>query len=98
MNRYLYLFAFFILFVLLWGGGTAWMIHKQYGNVQQKRAVVHLLQLPDLAMSTEAHCIRHRSLTNLFEVFGYGPSLLPYFPSTFIYAPPPYLNAKDQIQ
>jgi len=52
----------------------------------------------DLSLSTESHFIRHRSQTDLVEVFGMGPGLLPYFPSDFVYAPPPYLNAKDEIR
>ncbi len=98
MSRYAKGFALFIGLVAVWGVATFWLMEHRPHKLRQKRAVVRLLGLPDLAMSTEAHAIRHRSLSNLFDVFGYGPSLLPYFPSDFIYAPPPYLDAKDRIR
>lgn len=52
----------------------------------------------DTALSTEAHYIRHRSMTDLYEVFGMGPGLLPYFASDYTYAPPPYLNAHGELR
>ena len=54
--------------------------------------------MTDTALSTEAHFIRHRSLTDLYEVFGLGPGLLPYFASDYLYAPPPYLNACQEMR
>ena len=54
--------------------------------------------MPDTALSTEAHFIRHRSLTDLVEVFAQGPGLLPYFASDYTYAPAPYLHANGAIR
>ncbi|NPA03370.1 MAG: hypothetical protein GXO61_00750 [Epsilonproteobacteria bacterium] len=66
--------------------------------LQPKKRAVALITLPDLAISTEAHFIRHRTLSTLFDVFGISPSLPPYFPSDFVYAPPPYLRANGEIR
>ena len=52
----------------------------------------------DTALSTEAAFIRHRSLADLADVFGQGPGLLPYFPSDYVYAPPPYLRALEELR
>jgi hypothetical protein len=52
----------------------------------------------DTALVTEAQCIRHRSSTDLFAVFGQGPGLLLYFPSDFAYAPAPYLRALEELR
>ncbi|MRJ02056.1 MAG: hypothetical protein GXO19_04205 [Epsilonproteobacteria bacterium] len=52
----------------------------------------------DSALSTEAHFIRERSVTDLVEVFGQGPGLLPYFASDYTYHPPPYLNAHSRLE
>jgi len=73
-------------------------IFKNSIEIDSKQEIVKILKMPDLAISTEAHYIRNRSITDLFEVFGLGPSLLPYFPSEYIYTPPPYLNAGDYIE
>ena len=51
----------------------------------EKRLLVKKTALPDLALSTEAHFIRHRSLSDLFSIFSNAPMLLEYFPSTFVY-------------
>jgi len=67
-------------------------------SLNAKREAVKVLQLPDLSLSNEAQYIRFRSVCNLFDVFGLGPSLLPYFPSDFVYSPPPYLNANGEIK
>ncbi len=96
MNRhlkYLYIFLAILLFVGAW---EIFYLKNLKIDLAQKRDVVKALTMPDLSISTEAHFIRHRSITDLCEVFGLGPSLLPYFPSDFVYAPPLYLNAKGE--
>ncbi len=44
---------------------------------------VKLSTLPDLAISTEASYVRHRSLSNIFSIYKDDGSLREYFPSTF---------------
>jgi len=50
-----------------------------------KEELVALLGLPDLALVSEAHYVRHRSLSDVFSYFNESPELLEYFPSTFVY-------------
>ncbi|ARU48138.1 membrane protein [Sulfurospirillum diekertiae] len=50
-----------------------------------KKELVALVGLPDLALVSEAHYVRHRSLSDVFSYFNESPELLEYFPSTFVY-------------
>ena len=52
----------------------------------QKERLSALIGLPDLALVSEAHYVRHRSLSDTFSYFNESPELLEYFPSTFVYA------------
>jgi hypothetical protein len=54
-------------------------------SLLQKNLFVSILGLPDLAITTEAMYIRHRSLTTTFELFKDSPELREYFPSSFTY-------------
>ena len=54
-------------------------------NIASKEALVSIVGLPDLALVSEAHYVRHRSLSDVFSYFGDSPELLEYFPSTFVY-------------
>jgi len=54
-------------------------------SITCKESLVSLIGLPDLALVSEAHFIRHRSLSDVFSPFADGPELLEYFPSTFVY-------------
>ena len=53
----------------------------------QKKLFVKTIGLPDLAISTEAKYIRHRSLTSIGDIFSENPESIEYFPTTFVYAP-----------
>lgn len=50
----------------------------------KKMNFVSLSSLPDLAISTEANYVRHRSLSDVFGIYKDDSSLREYFPSTFI--------------
>jgi hypothetical protein len=50
--------------------------------------------LPDLAISTEASYVRHRSLSNVFSVYKDDGNLREYFPSTFTYSHSKIMNTK----
>ncbi len=53
--------------------------------LSEKKMFISHVGLPDLALVSEAHYVRHRSLSDVFSFFGDSPSLLEYFPSTFVY-------------
>jgi len=88
LNRYLKYLKIFSFMLVVLGAFEFIMIASKKQDIDAKIFAVKAVGMPDLALSTEAHFIRHRSLTDMVEVFGLGSSLLPYFPSTFVYAPP----------
>jgi len=53
-------------------------------SIEQKKSFVSLLGLPDLAISTEATFIRHRSVSSVFDVYKDDGVLREYFPSSFV--------------
>ncbi|MDD3324542.1 MAG: hypothetical protein PHN38_05425 [Sulfurospirillaceae bacterium] len=53
--------------------------------LSKKERFVGVVGLPDMAIVSEAHYVRHRSLSDTFSFFADAPSLLEYFPSTFVY-------------
>ena len=61
-------------------------------DIEDKNILVSSLGLPDLAISTEAMYIRHRTLSDTFSIFKEGPELKEYFPTTFIYSHSHILN------
>lgn len=76
---------FFILF-------TCSLIVLQVGYLKKntitsakQEIFVSLVGLPDISLVSEAHYVRHRSLSDVFSYFGDSPELLEYFPSTFVY-------------
>lgn len=54
-------------------------------SLKKKLSFVSLVNLPDLAISTEATYIRHRSISSVFEIYKDDGSLREYFPSTYVY-------------
>ena len=52
-------------------------------SLDKKREFLKLSGLPDLAISTEATYIRHRSLSNVGTIYKDDGSLREYFPSTY---------------
>lgn len=85
-SKYLLFLSLSIVLVTLF----QWGYFKRHSslNVQsiaQKKSLVSLIGLPDLALVTEAHYVRHRSLSDAFSFFADSPELLEYFPSTFVY-------------
>ena len=51
--------------------------------LEKKKLFVAVTGLPDLAISTEATYVRHRSLSDLFSIYKDDGSLREYFPSTY---------------
>lgn len=58
-------------------------LQREPAVVEKKKEFVALTQLPDLAISTEATYIRHRSLSSVFSIYKDDGELREYFPSTF---------------
>ena len=52
----------------------------------KKVEFVSISSLPDLAISTEATFIRHRSMSDMFSIYKDDGSLREYFPSTYTYS------------
>jgi len=52
-------------------------------SLDKKLAFVHITKLSDLAFSTEATYIRHRSLSSVFSLYKDDLSLREYMPTTF---------------
>ena len=70
---------------------------KREAATEIKQAAVRLIGLPDLALSTEARYIRHRSLSDFHSLFSEEGTLPEYFPSAFVYAFAPYQQADTRI-
>ncbi len=70
---------------------------EQAASASIKQSALELIGLPDLALSTEARYIRHRSLSDLHSLFSEEGTLPEYFPSAFTYALPPYQHADTRI-
>ena len=100
MNKNRLMLAFFAVFLavaVLEGVVLTILNRTQEAQEPVKQAAVRLTGLPDLAFSTEARFIRHRTLSDLHACFSEEGTLPEYFPSAFTYAPPPYQHANARI-
>ena len=61
-------------------------------NLAKKDILLKVVGLPDLAISTEAMYIRHRTLSDIFSLFKESPELREYFPTTYVYSHSHILN------
>ena len=82
--------AFFLwTFSLLFGFLAAEIFYlssiKNEESFGLKREFVATLGLSDLAISTEASYIRHRSLSDFFSIYRDDGTLRDYFASTYVY-------------
>lgn len=57
--------------------------NSNFEYTAKKQLFVQTVGLPDIAISTEANYIRHRSLGNVNQIFPDGLEHIEYFPSTF---------------
>ena len=86
MNRLSHYFlSLMFLLVFIFSLQTLYMYTTKNYNITSKNNFIKVVGLPDLAISNEAHFVRHRSLSDTFSLFSNGPELLEYFPSTFTY-------------
>ena len=95
MNKYLYtpktprlLFILFSLVAILVLEGIYLNATKTLSQETQtkRKEFVAISGLPDLAISTEATFIRHRSMSEVFSIYKDDGSLREYFPSTYAYS------------
>ncbi|DAB30939.1 MAG TPA: hypothetical protein CFH84_01370 [Sulfurimonas sp. UBA12504] len=78
-------YVFCALFVMI-GAELGYIYSTQIHHEQlldKKLAFVKLSGLPDLAISTEASYVRHRSLSTISSIYKDDGGLLEYFPSTY---------------
>ena len=54
--------------------------------LNSKQEFIKLVGLPDLAISTEASYVRHRSMSSMFSIFKDDGSLREYFVSTYAFS------------
>lgn len=82
------LYSFFILTALLFVEIGYLHATKSYDrqNLDTKRLFVKSVALPDLAISTEATYIRHRSLSDFFSIYKDDGALREYFTSTYVFS------------
>ena len=97
------------LLMVMWGVGMGllvgeYLFYNHFYSMSdsekaQKKHFSALVGLPDSALVSEAHYVRHRSLSTPFAFFNESPSLLEYFPSTFVYHHSPLFKmTPTQIQ
>jgi len=94
-NRSKLVFFVFISLIIVLSMIVLYIDNSQGIGVEKeakKYAFVELTALPDLAISTEATYIRHRSLSEVFSIYKDDGSLREYFPSTFVYSHSHILN------
>ena len=81
-----YLFFIFIAILILLGSELFYLQYTKtltQDTLEKKKLFVSICGLPDLAISTEATYIRHRTLTNVFAIYKDDASLREYMFSTF---------------
>ncbi len=78
-----YIFAF--LFVLIGMESLYFINHNSMSKEMRdkKNIFVSLVGLPDLAISTEATYVRHRTMATVFSIYKDDGTLREYFPSTY---------------
>ncbi len=65
-------------------------------TLNKKLLFVKMSGLPDLAISTEASYVRHRSLSDMFSIYKDDGNLREYFPSTFTYNHSTLINNQNR--
>lgn len=64
--------------------------------LDKKKEFVKSLGIPDLAISTEASYVRHRSLSDFFSIYRDDGTLREYFASTYIFSHSNIINNKSK--
>jgi len=97
MSKNLKIFTGFLLSLALFFGFEVVYLIQKDSQIGQKRAFVTKVGLPDIALSTEAKYIRHRSLSDIFSIFSEDPEGVSYFVTTYAYAPSPILKNTPSV-
>ena len=97
MSGSLKIFVLFLSFLTLFFGFEVVYLIQKDSKIEQKRAFVKKVGLPDIALSTEAKYIRHRSLSDIFSIFSEDPEGVSYFVTTYVYAPSPILKNTPSV-
>jgi len=63
----------------------------------KKNTFVAIVGLSDLAISTSATYIRHRSMSDIFSIYRDAPSLREYFPSTYAISHSHIINPHHRV-
>lgn len=85
-----FFFVFIVLFLLFFNIEILFLLKNKtltVEQIKQKKLFTHFVGLPDLAFSTEATYIRHRSLSDFFSIYKDDGSLREYMPTTYTIAP-----------
>ncbi len=89
------LFVMFLVTIFLFQSMYLFIFKGMNDNTKNKKnSFVKVCKLPDLAISTEATFVRHRSMSDLFSIYKDDGSLREYFPSTYIYSHSHIINGK----
>jgi hypothetical protein len=64
----------------------------------KRKEFVAISGLSDLAISTEATFIRHRSMSDMFSIYKDDGSLREYFPSTYAYSHSHIINGNTNAK
>jgi hypothetical protein len=93
-------YLFLLLVSLLLLEGLYLSTTKSIGSreFENKLAFVQMSGLPDLAISTEATYIRHRSLSDVFSIYKDDATLREYFPSTYAISHSHTINKKSDYE
>jgi hypothetical protein len=81
-----YLFVIFVALFSIFGIEITYIyLTKSMSDevLEKKLEFVALVKLPDLAISTEATYVRHRTLSDLGGIYKDDGTLREYFPSTY---------------
>jgi len=84
--RLLFIFFSFIAVLIIESFYLSFTKTLSQESKNKREAFVAISGLPDLAISTEATFIRHRSMSDMFSIYKDDGSLREYFPSTYTYS------------
>jgi hypothetical protein len=86
-SYYFFIFLFFLLVITtieLFYISQTKTLSKEIIN--KKNLFIKVTSLPDLAISTEANYIRHRSISDIFSIYRDDGTLREYSPSSYTYS------------
>lgn len=88
-RKTLFVFYSFLLLCVIFAMEIFYLKNQKEASeyaVAAKKEFVLIVGLPDLAISTEATYIRHKSLSDFFSIYKDDPTLRDYFVSSFAFS------------